>query len=121
MQAVKVSAIIVQGVDVDSAPSSLRLFKNKIGLDFDSAKSDKSTQDIELSKADVASGAKIDLHFVNFQNVQELSIFVPGNHGEVDETKIAKLAVLGELVQQQGLKRSAEQQASATKGDWLNG
>ena len=53
--------------------------------------------------------------------MQELSIFVPGNHGGEDETKMAKLVVLGELVQQQGLKRSAEQQAATTKGDWLNG
>ena len=99
MQAVKISALVVQGLDAESAPSSIRLFKNKVGLDFDSAKSDEPAQEIELSKADVLSGGRIELRFVNFQGVQELSIFVPGNHGEVDETKISKLAVLGEQVQ----------------------
>ena len=125
MQAVKVSAIIVQAVldDVDSAPTSINIYKNVPGgnLDFDDAKSTKPTQEVTLSKADVMAGAPQELRFVNFQDVQTLSIFVPGNHGGGDVTKIAKIAVLGELVQQQGLKRSAEQQASATKGDWLNG
>jgi len=120
MQAVKISAIIVQGVDGESAPTSLKLFKNKVGLDFDSAKSDKPTQEIALSKADVASGTKMETRFVNFQDCQTLSIFIGGNHGEIDETKISKIAVLGELVLQSGLKRTAEEQASASKGDWLN-
>ena len=125
MQAVKVSAIIVQAVldDVDSAPTSINIYKNVPGgnLDFDDAKSTKPTQEVTLSKADVMAGAPQELRFVKFQDVQTLSICVPGNHGGGDVTKIAKIAVLGELVQQQGLKRSAEQQASATKGDWLNG
>lgn len=120
MSAVKVSAIIVQATDdVDAAPASLKLFVNKTGLDFDSAESDKPTQEIELAKADVASGSKVDVHFVKFQSVQELGIFIPGNLGGGEETKIAKLAVLGECITHSGLKRSAEEQASASKADWL--
>ena len=34
-------------------------------------------------------------------------------------TKISKLAVYGETIQQTGLKRSAEEQAASTKADWL--
>ena len=64
-------------------------------------------------------GTKLELRFVNFQGVQELGIFIKENHGGGEETRVGKLAVYGEPVMQQGLKRSAEQQQSASKGDWL--
>ena len=34
-------------------------------------------------------------------------------------TKVSKLAINGEVISQAGLKRTAEQQAASTKGDWL--
>lgn len=67
----------------------------------------------------VADGSKIDVRFVNFQDVQELGIFVPGNMGDTEETILTKLVILGEPLQHTGVKRSAEEQASSTKGDWL--
>jgi hypothetical protein len=36
------------------------------------------------------------------------------------ETAISKLLLVGEQIVQAGLKRSADQQAASTKGDWLN-
>lgn len=123
MQPVKIRSIIVQGVDddVESAPNHVRLFKNKNGIDFESAKSDKPDQELPLTKEHVKSGAKVDLRFVLFQGVQQLTLFFPSNHsdGASDETKIARLAVIGELVEQQGLKRTVEQQEATSKGDWL--
>jgi len=119
MSAVKVSAISITAPK-DSGPSKVRLFVNKVGLDFDSAKSDKSTQDIDLTAAQVAAGSKADVRFVNFQNVQTLGIFISGNFDDLEETVISKLIILGESIQQTGMKRSAEEQASASKGDWLN-
>ena len=118
MQAVRISGIVVEGVDPASAPKDLKLFVNKVGLDFDSAKSDKATQEIALSPSDVA-GKRIELRFVNFQAVQELGIFIAGNQGDEEITKVSKIAILGELVDQKGLKRSAEQQEASSKGDWL--
>ena len=121
MQAVRISAIIVatRPDDVDHAPKEVKLFVNKVDLDFDSAKSDKAVQELTLSKSSAVSGERCELRFVNFQNVQELGIFVGSNQGGGEITRIGKLAVLGELVAQAGLKRSAEEQASASKGDWL--
>ena len=97
----------------------MKLFVNKVGLDFDSAKSDKATQELTLSKGQVAAGERVELRFVNFQGVQELGIFVGSNQDDAETTKIGKLAILGELVAHAGMKRSAEEQAAATKGDWL--
>ena len=121
MQAVRISGLIVSTASgsADSAPKNLKLFVNKVGLDFDSARSDKCVQEVELTKSEVVGGARVELRFVNFQGVQELGIFVGSNQGDEELTRISKLVVLGELVQHSGMKRTAEQQASASKGDWL--
>ena len=65
------------------------------------------------------AGAQVPLRYVNFQGVQQLGIFISGNQGDAEVTQLSKLAILGELVAQTGLKRSADQQASASKGDWI--
>jgi hypothetical protein len=210
----------------------VRLFANKLGLDFDSAKSEAATQELALSAADVAAGAKaVDLRFVLFQvrariargrstrpravhastsscealdrssrarlgtaggqavdrpaasavrsrgsrassgravraaaraaarravrlrcwrlraasrrrpplpatwprapiapracraaapqNVTLLTLFVPANQGGGEETSLSRLVLLGAPIQHEGAKRSKEEQAAASKGDWL--
>ena len=123
MSAVKISAIRIEGKDKDSAPSVVRLFVNKTGLDFDSAKDEKPTQEIELSPSDVAPGAAKpkETRFVLFQNVSTLGIFIGANQGDEETTALKSLMILGEPIQQSGLKRSAEQQAASSAGDWLGG
>lgn len=121
MSAVKISALQFECADADAAPAKVRLFVNKIGLDFDSAKSEAATQEIELAPAKVRPGASpVELRFVLFQNVSTLTIFIPSNQADGEETKLGKLVVLGEPITHEGLKRSEEQQKVATKGDWLN-
>ena len=46
MQAVKIAQLrVVAAIDsLDNAPTKVKLFVNKVGLDFDSAKSDNATQ-----------------------------------------------------------------------------
>jgi len=123
MSAVKISAIHIESPDEERAPTSLRLFANKIGIDFDSAKSEAPTQEIALTPSVVAGGAgkPVETRFVLFQNVSTLDIFIAGNHGGGEETAVSKLVLIGEQITQSGLKRSAEEQAASTKGDWLNG
>lgn len=120
MQAVKISHLHIAGVDGATAPSGVRLFVNKVGLDFDSAKSDKPTQELTFTAAQVAAGAKpAELRYVLFQNVQTLGIFIPGNLGDEEQTRVSKIMLVGETIVHSGLKRSAEEQAASTKGDWL--
>ena len=86
MQACKISAIKIEG-PANSAPSSISIFVNKLGIDFDSAKSEAATQTIQLNPGLVTSSAPpVDLKYVLFQNVRTLSIFVPCNLGDSEET-----------------------------------
>ncbi|KAJ1634257.1 galactose-binding domain-like protein [Pavlovales sp. CCMP2436] len=116
---VRISAIRVEGPG-DKGPSSIRLFVNKLGLDFDSAKSEAPTQELALSAAGVAEGAKpVELRYVLFQVVSQITLFFPGNLGGGEETVIQRLQLLGTAIQHEGAKRSKEEQAAASKGDWL--
>ena len=121
MQAVKIKGLMLHGVETDSAPNKVRLFVNPLdSLDFDSAKDEKPTQELTLSASDVAPSAKaLELRYVLFQNVQSLAIFIPGNHGDEETTKVGKLALFGETIQHSGLKRSEAEQAASSKADWL--
>ena len=121
MQACKIKAIQLHGVDTDSAPIKVRLFITPLdSLDFDSAKDEKPTQELSLSASDVSASAKpLELRFVLFQKVTSLAIFVPGNLGDEETTKISKLAIFGETIEHTGLKRSEAEQAASSKGDWL--
>ncbi len=121
MEAVKISAIQIESGDADTAPSSLKLFVNKVGLDFDSARSEKPTQELTLAAMNVRPGAKpCDLRFVLFQKVSTLDIFIPANQSEGEVTTVSKLVLLGNTANShEGVKRSLEQQKAATAGDWL--
>lgn len=121
MQAVKIKGLLLHGVDTEHAPNKVRLFVNPLdSLDFDSAKDEKPTQELALSASDVASSARaLELRYVLFQNVQSLAIFIPGNHGDEETTKVSKIAVFGEAIQHTGLKRSEAEQNASSKADWL--
>ena len=60
--------------DAAHAPKHVRLFANRPNLGFDEASSSTSTQDLELSKADLDGEAAIPLRFVKFQNVNTLTV-----------------------------------------------
>jgi hypothetical protein len=119
-QPVRISSIRIEG-PAEQAPETIKLFVNKLGLDFDSAKSEAATQTLSLSAADVSQeGAKpVDLRFVLFQNVSRLTIFAPANLGGGEETVISRLQLLGAPIVHEGAKRSKDEQDRAMKGDWL--
>ena len=56
------------------APKHIRLFANRPNLGFDGAMSAPSTQDLELTRADVNGETVIPLRFVKFQSVNSLSV-----------------------------------------------
>lgn len=83
----------------DFAPKTLRLFINQPhNMDFDSARDGNPVQEINLTKDDISENGLINLRFVKFQNVHNLTIFVPDNQGDEETTKIEKLTLIGKTV-----------------------
>ncbi|XP_058840611.1 thioredoxin-like protein 1 [Topomyia yanbarensis] len=64
-------------------------------IDFDMAKSQVSVQDLILGQKEIVSESPIPLHFVKFQNVQNMQLFVKDNHSGDETTIIDHLAFIG--------------------------
>lgn len=60
-----------------AGPSKLKIFANKESLDFDSAKSEKPTQELTLRPDDVSAGNRFNLLTARYKNVYALTILVP--------------------------------------------
>jgi hypothetical protein len=89
--------------DEDNAflrPKTLKIYKNRAQiLGFDEADDSTATQEIELSSRDwdpKTGTAKVELRFVNFQNVTSLVIFVVDGDGNGDETRLDRIRIIGE-------------------------
>jgi thioredoxin len=94
-QVVKVHSIKVKAPS-DSGPKTLRLFLNQPNtLDFDKAAGMVATQDVMLSKDQLQNGSVLPLKFVNFQNVQNINLFIKDNQGGEDITRIDYLGFIG--------------------------
>jgi hypothetical protein len=92
---VKISAInlkVPAGAE-DSRPSKIKIFLGRDNsLDFDEAESRIATQEFE----EVVLGQEMPVKFVKFQNVSNITIFVPGSaKGDTDDTDIpTKISLL---------------------------
>jgi len=98
-QVIKLHSIHISGPTDGSGPKRVRLFVNRPSLGFSDATDDASTQDLELSEADLTSADPLPLKFVKFQCVRSLAIFVESNQDDEDVTKLFKLQLLGSPVE----------------------
>ena len=80
-------------------PKTVRIFKNRAQImDFAEAEDSPATQELTLSPSDWDSKtgtARIDLRFVNFQNVSSLIVCVVDGDGEGDETRLDRVRIIG--------------------------
>ena len=65
-----------QVVALCPGPSRLKIFANKESLDFDSAKSEKPTQELKLRASDVRTDQRFNLLTAKYRNVYALTILV---------------------------------------------
>jgi len=94
-QVVKVHSIKVKAPS-DCGPKTLRLFINQPNTpDFDKADGMVATQEVKLSKDQLESGSVLPLKFVNFQNVQNVNLFIKDNQEGGDITRIDYLGFIG--------------------------
>ena len=79
-----------------SGPKEVVLFTNLTSaLDFDDAEGRSGVQALTLTPAQVA-GEPVELRFVKFQNVTQLTLFVKSNQGDSETTAIKSLEMLGQ-------------------------
>jgi len=79
-----------ENVSPENLPSKIRIFTNRISLDFSDAESVPAVEEIN----DPKSGELIPLKFVLFQNVFSVQIFVQDNNGG-DVTEISTIELFG--------------------------
>jgi len=115
-QAVKVHSLMIKGPE-DKGPKTVKVFINQPStLDFDKAEGYEPTQQVDLSKEDVTEGNAVNLRFVKFQNVQNLTLFVLDNQSGDDVTQLDFLGIIGSPVQttnMQDFKRVAGKKGEA--------
>lgn len=115
-QAVKVHSLLFKGPE-DKGPKTVKIFINQPStLDFDKAEGNDPTQQIDLAKEDVTEGNPVNLRYVKFQNVQNLTIFVKDNQSGDEVTQVDYLGIIGSPVQttnMQDFKRVAGKKGEA--------
>lgn len=115
-QAMKVHSLVMKGPE-DKGPKTVKIFINQPStLDFDKAEGNDPTQQIDLTKDDVIEGNVVNLRYVKFQNVQNLTLFIKDNQSGDEVTQLDFLGIIGSPVQttnMQDFKRVAGKKGEA--------
>jgi thioredoxin len=94
-QAVKIHSLIIQGPE-DNGPKDLKIFINQTkSLSFDEAESFNCLQAVELKPEDLKDETLINLFYVKFQNVQNITLFFNTNQSGSETTVINYLKFIG--------------------------
>jgi len=95
-QPVKLACLQFTGIREETAPTSIKIFKDKPHIGFDEAEDEVATQTCESnefeSHEDRGMQLTANLKYVKFQNVTSLQIVVSANGGaETTEIKLLKI------------------------------
>uniref|UniRef100_A0A915JL08 Thioredoxin-like protein 1 n=1 Tax=Romanomermis culicivorax TaxID=13658 RepID=A0A915JL08_ROMCU len=94
-QPVKIHSIKVKGPE-KYAPKTVKIFINTpVTMDFDQALRSNAVQVLELNEKQVLDGEIINLFFVKFQNVRNITLFIVDNQGCADTTRLTRLQFYG--------------------------
>lgn len=74
----------------------VKVYRDKPGMGFDAASTSVPTQEIQLSKVDLAESRLVQLKYSKLQRMQLLTVFVEDNQGDSDVTQIQKIVLYGE-------------------------
>jgi len=94
-QTVKLHSIKIKAPK-DKGPKNVKLFLNQPHtLDFDKATSMKATQELVFTPEQLDQGSVVPLKFVNFQNVQNINVFIKDNQEGDEVTRVDYLGFIG--------------------------
>eukprot|EP01095_Lingulamoeba_sp_RSL-Kostka_P008906 TRINITY_DN3037_c0_g1_i1.p1 TRINITY_DN3037_c0_g1~~TRINITY_DN3037_c0_g1_i1.p1 ORF type:complete len:215 (-),score=68.17 TRINITY_DN3037_c0_g1_i1:193-837(-) len=94
---IKLKSICIIGGDLDSAPRTLKVWKNKDNIDFSNCEDIQATQEFEL---DPNLGGQIEYRVktAKFNNVSSLTFFVEDNWADIDQTRITYIGLKGDYL-----------------------
>lgn len=99
-QPVRLYALRIIGPGDGHAPRSLKIFINQTrSMDFDEAERCEATQSLQLTPEELTDESSIQLRYVKFQHVNNVTVFVKDNQGGEDTTRICYLSFIGTTVQ----------------------
>jgi hypothetical protein len=114
---VKLHSIKFKTNNFKQGPKNVKLFINlPVTFDFDQAAVAPAVQEFEVAEKNLKEGIPIELRFVKFQTVQNITIFVADNHSGSETTIIDELAFIGTPHQQQ-TKMDDFKRISGKKGE----
>lgn len=97
-QRVRIRSIVLHTSDPQEGPKLIKLLVNRSAIGFDDvqdAEESQVAQVLEVSDKTIREGQPIVLRYVRFQLVDSLHIFVESNHGDVEQTRIDSIDILG--------------------------
>mmetsp|Transcript_29275 Transcript_29275/g.50083 ORF Transcript_29275/g.50083 Transcript_29275/m.50083 type:complete len:172 (-) Transcript_29275:259-774(-) len=95
-QPIRLHSVAIMG-PAASAPKSVKLFANKPDFGFDDVEDAPATQEFTLGAAEAAGRAVLP-HFVKFQSVTSLTLFVLDNQSDGDVSCVSRLSFVGQAV-----------------------
>jgi len=90
-QCYKLHSIKLAAPSDGSAPSTVKLFVNKVDMDFNDAEDLPPTQTLELKGA----SATLPLQYTKIQSVNSITVFLENNQGDTESTALSRLELIG--------------------------
>jgi len=96
VSAVKLHSLSILGGG-ETAPKTVKLFINNDSLAFDDVEDKKPLHEFELTAMDIGGGT-INLPFVKFQFVTNLTIFISNNQADDEVTTLERIQLFGQSI-----------------------
>lgn len=106
--AVKLKHLKLTAPGGETAPTVVKVFINTTDLGFDEAEDLKPTQTLQLTEQQLCGDSVVELEFVKFQYVSDVTLFVAENNGG-DTTVLSSLRFFGAPIAQTNMSEFKKQ------------
>lgn len=86
------------GNDDISAPKTVKLWVNKPNIDFSDAEDISPTQEFELTSKHLDGDVHLNLDFLKFKSVDNLTVFIQDNQDDTEQTFLNNLQFHGHAI-----------------------
>lgn len=100
-QRVRLHSLLINAPDDGRAPATVKLYINEPNMDFTSVEDTDAVQELTFTEP----SQTLELDYVNFQNVNCLTIFVENNQGGEPTTALSRLVLIGSTASHTDMSR----------------